>query len=278
MKKFWKALTTLVFGLLLFSACAFMEPMYGRGDIYPVAFNHWSNGECYWVPGGDLNRIHCPMVRPLGALFWWNVGPSYNRYNYYRPYYDYRPYVPPVHYDISPKQEDHGVVTKDGYRQSPPDPPERKAKPRTGGRGGGPSDLSQLPDLPQLPSPIDLDSLIQESPLRVMDITVEMNTRPSGERLPPHMCQLFEIFIECTKMDKLFPNGSLASLTPKEDGTCAHRYRANDCLSMLERIFFEHFRSDGHQMMHDRLDDERSEQFKRNERIRYTYPYYGGIT
>ena len=140
MKKFWKALTTLVFGVLLLSACAFMEPMYGRGDIYPVAFNHWSNGECYWVPGGDLNRIHCPMVRPLGALFWWNVGPSYNRYNYYRPYYDYRPYVPPVHYDTPPRQEDHGVVTKDGYRQSPPDPPERNAKPRTGGRGQGPSD------------------------------------------------------------------------------------------------------------------------------------------
>ena len=144
MKKFWKVLTTLLFGVLLLSACAFIEPMYGRGDIYPVAFNHWSNGECYWVPGGGLNRIHCPRVRPLGALFWWTMGPSYNRYNrydYYRPYYDYRPQrVPPTRYDPPPRQEDHGVVTKDGYRQTPPDPPERKAKPRTGGRGQGPSD------------------------------------------------------------------------------------------------------------------------------------------
>jgi hypothetical protein len=144
MKKFWKALTTLLFGVLLLSACAFIEPMYGRGDIYPVAFNHWSNGECYWVPGGGLNRIHCPRVRPLGALFWWTMGPSYNRYNrydYYRPYYDYRPQrVPPVHYDTPPKQEDHGVVTKDGYKKVPPPAPERKAKPRTGGRGQGPSD------------------------------------------------------------------------------------------------------------------------------------------
>ena len=144
MKKFWKALTTLLFGVLLFSACAFIEPMYGRGDIYPVAFNHWSNGECYWVPGGGLNRIHCPRARPLGALFWWTMGPTYNRYNgynYYRPYYDYRPQrVPPVHYDTPPKQEDHGVVTKDGYKKVPPPAPERKAKPRTGGRGQGPSD------------------------------------------------------------------------------------------------------------------------------------------
>ena len=142
--KYLKVLTTLLFGVLLFSACAFIEPMYGRGDIYPVAFNHWSNGECYWVPGGGLNRIHCPRVRPLGALFWWTVGPSYNRYNrydYYRPYYDYRPQrVPPVHYDTPPKQEDHGVVTKDGYKKVPPPAPERKAKPRTGGRGQGPSD------------------------------------------------------------------------------------------------------------------------------------------
>ena len=65
----------------------------------------------------------------------------YNRYDYYRPYYDYRPQrVPPVHYDTPPKQEDHGVVTKDGYKKVPPPAPERKAKPRTGGRGQGPSD------------------------------------------------------------------------------------------------------------------------------------------
>ena len=143
MNKLLKVLTTLLFGVLLLSACALIEPMYGRGDIYPVAFNHWSNGECYWVPGGGLNRIHCPRVRPIGALFWWTMGPTYNRYNnynYYRPYYDYRPrHVPPTHYD-PPSQTDHGVVTKDGYRQSPPDPPERTAKPRTGGRGQGPSD------------------------------------------------------------------------------------------------------------------------------------------
>ena len=67
--KYLKVLTTLLFGGLLLSACALIEPMYGRGDIYPVAFNHWSNGECYWIPGGGLNRIHCPRVRPLGALF-----------------------------------------------------------------------------------------------------------------------------------------------------------------------------------------------------------------
>ena len=139
MKKFWKVLTTLLFGVLLFSACALIEPMYGRGDIYPVAFNHWSNGECYWVPGGGLNRIHCPRVRPLGALFWWNAGPMYNnRYNYYRPYYVPQ-YIPPTRNE-PPRQDGNGVVTRDGYKETPPEPPKRKAKPRTGGRGQGPSD------------------------------------------------------------------------------------------------------------------------------------------
>ena len=139
--KYLKVLTTLLFGVLLFSACAFIEPMYGRGDIYPVAFNHWSNGECYWVPGGGLNRIHCPRARPLGALFWWTMGPTYNRYNrydYYRPYYVPQ-YIPPTRNE-PPRQDGNGVVTKDGYKKVPPPAPKRKAKPRTGGRGQGPSD------------------------------------------------------------------------------------------------------------------------------------------
>ena len=140
MKKFWKVLTTLVFGVLLLSACALIEPMYGRGDIYPVAFNHWSNGECYWVPGGGLNRIHCPRVRPLGALFWWNTGPMYtNRYNYYRPYYVPQ-YIPRPSRNEPPRRDGNGVVTRDGYKETPPEPPKRRAKPRTGGRGQGPSD------------------------------------------------------------------------------------------------------------------------------------------
>ena len=138
MNKLLKVLTTLLFGVLLLSACALIEPMYGRGDIYPVAFNHWSNGECYWVPGGGLNRIHCPRVRPLSALFWWNAGPMYNRYNYYRPYYVPQ-YIPPTRNE-PPRQDGNGVVTRDGYKETPPEPPKRKAKPRTGGRGQGPSD------------------------------------------------------------------------------------------------------------------------------------------
>ena len=136
--KYLKVLTTLLFGGLLLSACALIEPMYGRGDIYPVAFNHWSNGECYWIPGGGLNRIHCPRVSPLGALFWWNAGPMYNnRYNYYRPYYVPQ-YIPPTRNE-PPRQDGNGVVTRDGYKETPPEPPKRKAKPRTGGRGQGPS-------------------------------------------------------------------------------------------------------------------------------------------
>ena len=149
MKKFWKVLTTLVFGVLLLSACALIEPMYGRGDIYPVAFNHWSNGECYWVPGGGLNRIHCPRVRPLGALFWWNAGPMYNRYNYYRPYYVPQ-YIPPTRNE-PPRQDGNGVVTRDGYKETPPEPPKRTAKPRTGGRGGVPFSDKEVPLRERMP-------------------------------------------------------------------------------------------------------------------------------
>ena len=150
MKKFWKVLTTLLFGVLLLSACALIEPMYGRGDIYPVAFNHWSNGECYWIPGGGLNRIHCPRVRPLGALFWWNAGPMYNnRYNYYRPYYVPQ-YIPPTRNE-PPRQDGNGVVTRDGYKETPPEPPKRKAKPRTGGRGGVPFSDKKVPLRERMP-------------------------------------------------------------------------------------------------------------------------------
>ena len=124
--------------------------MYGRGDIYPVAFNHWSNGECYWVPGGGLNRIHCPRVRPLGALFWWNAGPMYNNgYNYYRPYYVPQ-YIPPTRNE-PPRQDGNGVVTRDGYKETPPEPPKRKAKPRTGGRGGVPFSDKEVPLRERMP-------------------------------------------------------------------------------------------------------------------------------
>jgi len=139
MKKFLKVLTTVLFGVLLLSACALIEPMYVRGDIYPVAVNHWSTGECYWVPGGDLNRIHCPRIRqysPFGivAPFWWNAGPRYNRYNYYRPYYVPQ-YIPRTRNEPS-RRDGNGVVTRDGYKETPSEPSKRKAKPRTGGRVG----------------------------------------------------------------------------------------------------------------------------------------------
>ena len=155
MKKFWKVLTTLLFGVLLLSACALIEPMYGRGDIYPVAFNHWSNGECYWIPGGGLNRIHCPRIRQyspfgIGIPFWWNAGPMYNnRYNYYRPYYVPQ-YIPPTRNEPS-RQDGNGVVTRDGYKETPPEPPKRKAKPRTGGRGWIPFSDKEVPLRERMP-------------------------------------------------------------------------------------------------------------------------------
>ena len=151
MKKFLKVLTTLLFGVLLLSACSLIEPMYGRGDIYPVVFNRGSNGECYWIPGGGLNRIHCPRVRPLGALFWWNAGPMYNnRYNYYRPYYVPQ-YIPRPSRNEPPRQDGNGVVTRDGYKETPPEPPKRRAKPRTGGRRGGSFSDEEVPLRERMP-------------------------------------------------------------------------------------------------------------------------------
>ena len=148
MKKFLKVLTTLLFGVLLLSACALIEPMHGGSDIYPVAFNHGLNGECYWISGGDLNRIHCPRVRqysPFGIVtpFWWNAGPMYNRYSYYRPYYIPQ-YIPRTRNE-PPRRDGNGVVTKDGYKETPSEPPKRRAKPRTGGRRGGSFSDEEVP-------------------------------------------------------------------------------------------------------------------------------------
>ena len=154
MKKFLKVLTTLLFGVLLLSACSLIEPMYGRGDIYPVAFNRGSNGECYWISGGDLNRIHCPRVRqysPFGIVtpFWWNAGPMYNRYSYYRPYYIPQ-YIPRTRNE-PPRRDGNGVVTKDGYKETPSEPPKRRANPRTGGRRGGSSADEEVPLRERMP-------------------------------------------------------------------------------------------------------------------------------
>jgi len=148
MKKFLKVLVTLLFGVLLLSACSLIEPMYGRGDIYPVAFNHGSNGECYWISSGGLDRVYCPRIRQYGPLvigtpFWWNAGPIYNRYNYYRPYYIPQ-YIPRIRNE-PPRRDGNGVVTKDGYKETPSEPSKRKAKPRTGGRGGGSFSDEEVP-------------------------------------------------------------------------------------------------------------------------------------
>jgi len=148
MKKFLKVLTTTLFGVLLFSGCALLEPMYDGSDIYPVAANRGSSGECYWISGDDLHRIPCPSVRqhsPFGPVipFWWNVGPMYNRYNYYRPYY--APQYIPRNRNEPPRRDGNGVVTKDGYKETPSKPPTREAKPRTGGRRGGPFFDKEVP-------------------------------------------------------------------------------------------------------------------------------------
>ena len=141
MKKFLKVLTTTLCGVLLFSGCALLEPMYDGSDIYPVAANRGSSGECYWISGDDLHRISCPSVRQRsqfgpGISFWWNVGPMYNRFNYHRPYYV--PQYIPRSRNKPPRRDGNGVVTKDGYKETPSKPPTRRAKPRTGGRRGGP--------------------------------------------------------------------------------------------------------------------------------------------
>lgn len=154
MKKFLKVLTTTLFGVLLFSGCALLEPMYDGSDIYPVAANRGSSGECYWGSGGDLHRIPCPRVRQLRSFgpiipFWWNVGPMYNRYNYYRPYYV--PQYIPRSRNNPPRRDGNGVVTKDGYKETPSKPPTREAKPRTGGSRGGPFFDKEVPLRERMP-------------------------------------------------------------------------------------------------------------------------------
>ncbi len=124
MKKFWKVLTTLVFGVLLLSACSL--PLHNGVYVSP--------SQCYW---NGVARV-CPVPRMWDYYSYFSHWGTVNRYNYFRPYY-WPIYEMPLR--ITPRERDgNGVVTKDGYKKEPPPTPERKAKPRTGGRGQGPSD------------------------------------------------------------------------------------------------------------------------------------------